>query len=1044
MGFDETTLKNLKRLLPNTPVPDDLSVESLQTMLRHLTGLHIAISSFLPTYISENEAILDGQYYALQSGVFMFADVSGFTALSERLQNARGAEGAEALTDTINDYFGMMLEAVAASGGHLLKFAGDALLVFFPEDSPSTIYKAVRAGLRMQRKMAEFFQPIQNPQVNEILGENHHIALMMSIGIANGVLFETLVGMGVQQGRAFSDERRGRVQRDHVIQGILPGLAMEAESYGDRDDVLVTQEIAQVIADEFDLKALEGGFYHVLDTLGEKLDSFELIRSTRKRNQAAKWLFDFEVDSLAHSVTEQVDRVINIAAYISPTVLDQLLASADYRVRSENRFTTTLFIHVTGFSEMLTQWGDIEVSRVTSYLDRFYRRVQEIISGNNGVLARTDPYKLGIKMLVTFGAPVAYPDDPLRAVQTAIEIRKEAIAFTDRILADLPHDLAFANPSVNVSIGITQGESFAGEVGSQNRREYTLMGDAINLAARLMSKAGPNEIIIAQDLHSKVANAFVMHPLEVMHLKGKSKPVEVYSVEREVNTSATAAQTSENKIVGHSEFLLPLELALLQVTTARRRRAIMLVGDAGIGKTRIAKHMFDQSLEKGFKHAWATCQSRNDHVSTLATIVAQLVGINPNEKSRVERPKLKALLESLNIARLEPALADLLWKRESTPTVNKASVTDIYDRVSKMSSDDKKRSGLFSFLTRESEKRVAQTPSEDTRTTGMWFAVEQSTNTVSVCITFLKAFVRKFPTYIVIDDFQNENELAKGYINQMIEQITQGQVVFLLTSESSADVSTSMKEFKVPDLSEAETIKIAAQFLNVHEIGKRLHQLIWDRSSGRPLFIESLIRLLKSELALEMNDTRTELKADFSLDKVPEDIRKLIVSRLDHLTSYAQTVLRAAAVLEIDFTIEDLILLTNLEREEIEKVLLDLIQQHLIEQSMPNAYVFQHGVTQNAIYETLSRAQRLKYHQLALKALDNHPQGDIVRRQRVHHLLKTGQLPQAIEILQEGASIAKTAGDIEKAEEYYLFALTLLPNDKSIQRELELLRNPSP
>ena len=96
------------------------------------------------------------------------------------------------MTQIINDYFAKMLEIIAKSDGQLLKFAGDALLAFFPQrvnERMDEAEKAIRTGLRMQRSMQEFFQPIQNPLLNELFGE-HDLELTMSIGISQGNLFE--------------------------------------------------------------------------------------------------------------------------------------------------------------------------------------------------------------------------------------------------------------------------------------------------------------------------------------------------------------------------------------------------------------------------------------------------------------------------------------------------------------------------------------------------------------------------------------------------------------------------------------------------------------------------------------------------------------------------------------------------------------------------------------------------------------------------------------------------------------------------------------
>jgi class 3 adenylate cyclase len=196
----------LSRYLPGDLLAQLPDPHALTAAIRRLNSLHQAVSSFLPQYIAENERLYTQDYGDLRPGTFMFADVSGFTALSESLQRAGGREGIEILTRIINDFFARMLEILAKSNGQLLKFAGDALLIFFPAvEGADEAPLAIRTGLRMQREMAANFQPINHPELKELVGE-HDMELTMSIGICRGKLFEAVVG--------------NEIQRDHIIQAI--------------------------------------------------------------------------------------------------------------------------------------------------------------------------------------------------------------------------------------------------------------------------------------------------------------------------------------------------------------------------------------------------------------------------------------------------------------------------------------------------------------------------------------------------------------------------------------------------------------------------------------------------------------------------------------------------------------------------------------------------------------------------------------------------------------------------------------------------------
>ncbi len=565
MPLDASFPEDLTRFIPaalQERLPSPLAITEA---LQHLNSLYKALTSFLPLYIAEGEIWRAPDYRALRQGTFMFADVSGFTALSERLAQENSGDGAEILTIIMNDYFAEMLEILAKSDGQLLKFAGDALLVLFPayDDDLGDLNKAIRAGWRMQRAITRF-QPISDPRLVALLGGEQSFQLSMSIGIARGKLFEALVG--------------NNVQRDHLIQGDLPGQAMAAEAAGVRDEVIVDSGLAPLLKDDYQLKPLGDQFYQVVDNQGSALDDYE-FELVRRRRPKTSTVFDLSASSLVEHLRLQLERVHSVSSYVAPSILNELILSADYHLRSENRYATTLFIYATGFAEMLRDVGEEHLDVVVGLMERYYSMVQRVITSRGGTLTRTDPYNLGIKLLGTFGAPVAHPDDPDRAVDAALEINRQLAQYNQRLLEELAPEF-HRHPFVTQRIGITLGVIFAGEVGWKARREYTVMGDEVNLAARLMTKAQPGEILIGPRAYLRVREAFETEPVEPLNLKGKSQPVLAHRVHNVALPTVNMDFSSQMPFIGHDVFMLSLTYTLKQAL-GRRRRAVALVGDAG-------------------------------------------------------------------------------------------------------------------------------------------------------------------------------------------------------------------------------------------------------------------------------------------------------------------------------------------------------------------------------------------------------------------------------------------------------------------------------
>lgn len=970
MPLDPSFHEDLTRFIPAPlleRLPDDLG--AITESLQHLGSLYKALTSFLPQYIAEDEITRSPDYRALREGTFMFADVSGFTALSEQLAQGGGDDGSEILTIIMNDYFAEMLEILAKSDGQLLKFAGDALLVFFPSNDTGLqdLHKAIRSGWRMQRAIKRF-QPITDPRLVALLGGGHHYELTMSIGIARGRLFEALVG--------------NNVQRDHLIQGELPGAAMDAEAAGKRDEVIVHAELLPSLGNEYEFRQLGASYYQIVDNQGSNLDDyeFELLRRRRPKSGA---IFDLSAGSLLGHLRHQLERVNSVSCYVAPSVLHELILSSDYHLRSESRISTTIFIYATGFAELLHDWGDDHLDEVVALNARYYTMVQRIITSRGGTLTRTDPYNLGVKLLCTFGAPVAHPDDPDRAVDAALELTRQVTQFNHRVSEELPPEVR-RDTLVVQRIGITLGIIFAGEVGWKARREYTVMGDEVNLAARLMTKSYPGHILISERVYERVRNSFEAKKIDPLNLKGKSQPVQAYAVQNVAAPQITTDFSSQMPFIGHDVFMLSLTYTLRQASSGKRR-AVALVGDAGIGKTRIAQQLAKSATSSHFKVAWATCNSRSERKTTWATLIAQLIGVDTSQDTPEARETIHVRLQELALPDYEPSLIDLFY----------------------------------------------DAPFDDS---GERFLVSDA------IIRFLMAYTEQTPTLLVIDDLHQENPQALAVLQHVLNEIKQARLVVIVACEPTLEIELDAQKMEVPDLSEEDTYQVAAAILHSSDLGSRLKSLLWERTSGRPLFIEALLRQLLQRGFINHAEGFAELAEGADVDALPDDVRELVISRVDGFSPEAQAVLRAASALGDDFSLDAVQAVAEIDNATRLLAILDeLCGAQLIEQFGDTAYRFRHGLTQSVIYESLARAERLKLHRQAARYWREHREVSYQPVALAYHLVKCGLLPEAIEVITNAAEEAERSGSHERAIELYSRALEILPDERSIAAELQRL-----
>ncbi len=307
-------------------------------------------------------------------------------------------------------------------------------------------------------------------------------------------------------------------------------------------------------------------------------------------------------------------------------------------------------------------------------------------------------------------------------------------------------------------------------------------------------------------------------------------------------------------------------------------------------------------------------------------------------------------------------------------------------------------------------------------------------------VRFLKAFADQTPTLLVIDDLHQENAQALYVLKHVLDEIKQAKLVIVVTYEPTINLDLDVQSLTVPDLNKEETDQVALAILHSSELGPRLKTLLWERSSGRPLFIEALLRKLLQAGYIDREQGYAELKPDADLGMVPDDVRELVVSRVDSLPPQTQGLLRGAAVLIEDFTAEALLPLSEInDLVRVQAIIDDLCRTQILEKLEPNAYRFRHGLTQSVIYESLSRAQRLKVHRIAVDYWRAHPEFTYQPVVLAYHLMKCGLLPAAIEVVTTAAQNAEASGDLDRAVELYAHALTIFPDDHSISGQIDRL-----
>lgn len=499
----------------------------------------------------------------------VFADISGFTALSERLA-AEGRIGAEKVTGIVNGALDELLAVARLEGGDVTSFGGDAVLLAF--SGPDHARRAASSAWEMQVALDEY-QRSASP-----------VPLSMSVGVATGPVPAFAPGSG---------------QRVLVLAGPTVDEVVALEGAADPGEVVVSKATMAELDPWCRGPEKEGGL--VLADEPEPSDE-------------------------EPADPEPPDDVSGLVDFVPPALRDELGIT---RLEGEHRPAVVAFVKFTGLGGVLGKGPDAAHDALTALVDV----VAAAADGHGVALLAADLDADGGKLILSGGVPAATtnPEDRmLNAARTIVD-------------ADLP----FA-----VRVGVAGGDVFAGDLGSTFRRSYTVMGDTVNLAARLAGAAVPGQVLTTPQVVGAAPTPFEVDELDPITLKGKAEPVAPVSVGPASDEAAEAEH--DLPLVGREEELAALGAAL-EAARHGRGAAIELAGPAGMGKSRLVR----EARRAADVPNTMTIECEEYHASTpwhaSRILLRHVLGI-PQQASNEEAGE--ALVETL--ARVAPGLGPWL------------------------------------------------------------------------------------------------------------------------------------------------------------------------------------------------------------------------------------------------------------------------------------------------------------------------------------------------------------------------------------------------
>ncbi len=546
-------------------------------------------------------------------GTMLFADVSGFTRLSERLAR-KGKEGAEHLVDAINLCFTALLANASELGGSLLKFGGDAMLLWFDEEGHAP--RACAAAAAMRRTLRG---------VGRIRAGASDVVLRMSVGVHSGEYTMFLVGGS---------------HRELMVGGPAASTVVAMEGLASAGQILVSPETAALLP---------------RGCLGGAVEEGSLLA---RAPSAGAWT----------PPNGQIMPSDELIAECLPNIVRSHLLGG--HAAPEHRTATVAFLQFGELDELIERGPE----SAAQALDEVVRLVQDAAGRYEVCFLDSDISSNAVKIRLSAGAPRVVGDDEERLL----------LALRQVVESDLP---------VPVQAGVNRGPVFTGEVGPPYRRWYVVMGDTVNLAARVMGKAPSGHIYATREVIRHVEGRFGLTTLEPFAVKGKAHPVHASDVGSPARAGAQATARTQLPLIGRTG-----QLDLLREAIAAAKRGsgalIELVGETGSGKSRLLAEA--RAMGAGMTMLHTTCEvvTRETPYFAWRDLLRQLLGAEWDDPEE----RVRARLED-EIRRTDPELLRWLPLIAIAVDLHVPSTTEV-DQLAPEARAGKLREVVLRFLSR--------------------------------------------------------------------------------------------------------------------------------------------------------------------------------------------------------------------------------------------------------------------------------------------------------------------------------------------------------
>ncbi len=572
------------------------------------------------------------------------------------------------------------------------------------------------------------------------------------------------------------------------------------------------------------------------------------------------------------------------------------------------KVVTVLFSDVTGFTQMGEQ---LDPEALHEVMERYYGAMREVVQRHGGRVERF----IGDAVMGSFGLPRAHEDDAVRAARAAVEIGEALVAVNSR----LPPSLGV---HLTASTGVNTGEVFVGE---------EVLGDAVNVAARLEGAAAPGEILLGE-LTYRLARGSVEAERLDLELKGKSERVAAFRLVRVASPSERLGRRLTAPMVGRGREAAQLASAFEEASKGEACTLVTVLGLAGTGKSRLVADAL-ASFQDRARVLSGRCLPYGEATVfwPLAEIACQAAGIRHDEEHAAAVAAIAGLLPP------EPAEAGMA----------------IASRLA----------GAFGLgpLAGAAEELQADV------------------------VALFAALARDGPLVAVVEDIHWAGSGLLAALEHVAARLGDMPVLVVCTARPELleahpgwpGSAPSARTITLEALGESECALLVAELLGDGEAARALAEPVVSVAGGNPLVVEEILAMLVDEGVLEAGAGGWRLDRDVHEIRIPPTIEAILAARLDRLSDGEREVIEQAATVGRDFDAADLRAFGGREAPALEHAIDRLLDNQLIQATVdgPADYRFHHILVRDAAYASIPKRRRAGLHERVAGHIEGMPAG---------------------------------------------------------------------